>query len=288
MAKKINKEDLFDNYFVTANSAISTFETVFHIDGVWSEIFGVDASEQYGFSSPSVEQIARDHIRASGAWEKLSWLYDYAVYGIVRQHPEDIVIGGAEVLSYITTEMEAPSIEWNHITAQGDGRYALDSGESILLEKLALLANIDVRTVRNAISAGELVAEKGEGLILIENASARNWISGRRGFKPTVFLDEKLDELKEIANPGEFGAFLAAQRKKIGLDSNEKKLTAFHPGADARVLLEIENGVFRLPIDTVFPIADFYQLDRSEFLACVMRVFFSEQLFALRETIKAQ
>jgi hypothetical protein len=93
--------------------------------------------------------------------------------------------------------------------------------------------------------------------------------------------------LEEITGPAEFGAFLSAQRTKIGLVGDENKLAVFHPSVDARAILEIESGVFKLPIDTVFPIADFYQIDRKRFLACVMRVFFGEQLSALRETLTA-
>lgn len=100
-------------------------------------------------------------------------------------------------------------------------------------------------------------------------------------------LDSKIEELNSISTPAEFGVFLTTLRKKLGLDSNESKLLVFHPNVDARAIMEIEQGVFKLPIDTVFPIADFYQLDRKELLSCVMRVFFSEQLSALRESIKA-
>lgn len=287
MAKKINKEILFDNYFDTAVEVFSKFETVFNVDGVWSKIIGVDKKEQFGFSDPKVKQAAQDHVRSSGAWHQLSSLYDYAVDGIAGEHPIDIVIGGAEVLSFVTTENEGPSIEWKQIIAKGDGRFALDDGEFILLDKLALLADVDTRTVRNAISAGELIAEKTESGLYIENTSARNWLSGRRGFKPTVMLDSKVEELNSISTPAEFGVFLTALRKKLGLESNESKLLVFHPNVDARAIMEIEQGVFTLPIDTVFPIADFYQLDRKELLSCVMRVFFSEQLSALRESIKA-
>lgn len=290
MAKKINKEVLFENYFQTANKVFSTFESVFSVEGVWSKIIGVDDSEKYGFSTPLTEQAARDHVRASSAWQSLSQLYDYAVDGLIESgtHPIDVVIGGAEVLSYITTENEGPTIEWEHITAQGDGRYALDDGEYILLDKLALLAGVDVRTVRNAVSTGELVANKDDEGTFIENTSARNWLSGRRSFKPTVNLNRGLEELTKVSSPAEFGAFLVAQRKKIGLDGDEKKLAVFHPSVDSRAIMEIETGVFKLPIDTVFSIADFYQVDRKELLSCVMSVFFGEQLSALRETIKAK
>lgn len=287
MAKKINKEILFDNYFDTAVEVFSTFETVFNVDGVWSKIIGVDEKEQHGFSDYKVKQSAQDHVRSSGAWQQLSSLYDYAVDGIASQHPVDIVTGGAVVLSFIRTENESPALEWEQIIAKGDGRLALDDGNFILLDKLALLADVDTRTVRNAISAGELIAEKTDGGLFIENTSARNWLSGRRGFKPTVMLNSKVEELNSISTPAEFGIFLTALRKKLGLDGNESKLLVFHPNVDARAIMEIEQGVFKLPIDTVFPIADFYQLDRKELLSCVMRVFFSEQLSVLRESIKA-
>lgn len=289
MAKIFNKEALFENYFETAVQVFSKFETVFCVDNVWSKIIGADESEMYGFSSPATEQAAMDHVRKSNAWQTLSQLYDYAVDGIEtdNNHPIDIVIGGAEVLSFITTENEGPVIEWDNITAQADGRFALDEGSLLPINKLALLAGVDVRTVRNAISSGDLISTKSDGDIYIENASARKWLSGRRGFKPTVMLNRGAINLDEVTGPAEFGAFLAAQRTKIGLDSGESKLAVFHPSVDSRAIMEIESGVFKLPIDTVFPIADFYQIDRKDFLSCVMRVFFGEQLSALRETLKA-
>jgi hypothetical protein len=42
--------------------------------------------------------------------------------------------------------------------------------------------------------------------------------------------------------------------------------------------MQLEAGVFALPLDAVFPVADFYQVDRKAFLECVMRVFFYEEL----------
>lgn len=290
MAKKLDKEALFENYFETASMVLSTFESIFDVEGVWSKVFGVNDSEKHKFSTPGAEQAAKDHVRASIAWYRLSQLYDYAVDGIISNVADasDVVIDGAEVLSFITTENYRPADEWKHIIYQGDGRYAVDDGEDILLKKLILLAGVDVRTARNAISAGELATYKQDDVLFVENASARNWLSGRRGFKPTRELNNDLQDLKEVSRPAEFGAFLSAQRKRIGLDGDAKKLAVFHPSVDSRAISEIEMGVFKLPIDTVFPIADFYQIDRKEFLSCVMRVFFREQLSTLREAIKAE
>lgn len=286
MAKKLDKETLFEDYFQTITEVFSTFEAIFEVEGVWSKVIGAQDNEKYSFSSSETEQAAKNHVRASAAWHALSSLYDYAVDGIAGNlHPTDIVIGGAEVLSFVTTENRSPSKEWERIVWQGDGRYALDDGESIMIEKLAFLAGVDVRTVRNAISAGELTAHKTSLGLSVENASARSWLNGRRGFKPTVIVGESINSLLSVSTPSEFGAYLVAQRKKFGLDHSDKVIV-FHASIDANSITEIEIGVFKLPIDAAFPLADFYQLDRKEFLACVMRVFFNEQLITLRETLQ--
>lgn len=288
MVKKTDKQALFEDYFHTLTEVMRTFETVFELEGVWSKVIGVDDTEKHHFSSHESEQAAKSHVRASSAWHSLSCLYDYSVEGIAGDlHPTDIVIGGAEVLSFITTENCSPSKEWERIVWQGDGRFALDDGEPLVLEKLAYLAGVDVRTVRNAISSGELSADKTDEGLRVDNASARKWLQGRRGFKPTVIFGEAIDSLDSISTPAAFGAFLTAQRARMGLDGGDK-VVAFHPGLSAAALMEIEAGVFRLPIDTVFPLADFYQLDRKAFLACVMRVFFNEQLASLRESLLAK
>lgn len=294
MAKKtenraLDKEALFENYFQTCSEVFEVFERAFGIDGVRSKILGIEDSVTLGLSSTSVEQAAKDHVRASVSWYSLSNLYDYAVDGIIAGHndPSGIVIDGAEVIYFITSENYRPSIEWELIILQGDGRVGLDEGTSVLIDKLALLANVDIRTVRNAISAGELIAEKKDGFIFIANASSRNWLAGRRGFKPTKNINQKFDDLSKISSPAEFSAFLVAQREAIGLEGDEKKLVVFHPSVDSKAILELERGAFKLSIDTAFPIADYYQLDRKEFLSCVMRVFFSEQLLALSDVLKS-
>jgi hypothetical protein len=289
MAKKFNKEELFENFFNTTVQAITTFETTFGIDEVWPKIFGVDASNQYDFTNAETEQKAKDHVRASYSWERLSCLYDYAVDGIFSSmHPEDMVLGGADIISFISTETESPSEEWNLIVSLADGRYGLDEGDDIPMVKIALLADVDIRTVRNAISAGELVGSKDDGMVFIENASARNWLMGRKGFKSTFKLNKDMDSLNSISTPMEFGAFLSAKRKDLALEIDDKKLVVMHHSISVKSIIEIEQGVFKLPIDAIFPIADFYKLGRKDLLSCVMRVFFGEQLSALREAIQAE
>lgn len=291
MAKQLNKEELFENYFSTASEVLATFEDTFAVNGVWSTVFGTAGDGAGGFTSADETRAAKDRVRQSSAWGQLSALFDYAVDGrLPSDHaPEDTVIGGAEVLSIITIENCAPAEEWDDIARRGDARFALDTGTALDLERVALLAEVDVRTVRNAVSAGELVAHKvaGEGLT-IDNSSARQWLLGRRGFKPTITSDETAADLSSIKTPAEFAAFLAAQRRRIGLDTRDHKLAVLHPAVDARGLRELEAGVFRFPIDAAYPLADFYRLDRTPFLGCVMRVFFNEQLMALRDALITQ
>lgn len=285
--KQPTKESLFQDFFRTAYDALYSFETWFGAEGVRDKFFGAEESDSY--EDVSAGEIASNQVRQSMAWSALSKLYDYAVDGNAgNDEPTVLVIDGAMVLSLITTENVRPTEAWHLVVAKGDGRYALDDGQDVHVEKLALLADVDVRTVRNAVSAGELMASKYDNVLhpglYAENASARAWLQGRKGFKPTVYAGQTAQPIENVTTPAAFAAFLVARREQLGLDVGDGKLLPMLPGLDAKALAAVEAGVFTLPLNAVNPLADFYQLDRKAFLDCVMRVFFAEYYAALLES----
>jgi hypothetical protein len=274
--KRRSKEELFENYVLTALEVFPEIEIQFNADGLSLQVTGIAWDSE--LNNPKKFDVAKDHMRGSDAWRMLSSMYDYAVDGIVDQFdPDEMVIDSASILSNLQTENHSHSLEWTKLVTNADARFGLDHGDSLSIDRVALLASVDVRTVRNAISAGELVAEKNGSIVFIENESARNWLSGRRGYKPTRMKVELANKITEVSTPAEFGSYLAAQRKHLALDTDGKKLLVFHPSVDANSIIEIEKGVFKLPLDTVFPLADFYQIDRDDFLHTVMSIFYAEQ-----------
>jgi hypothetical protein len=269
MANPYQKEKLFSNFRSAALQSFKALEEKFGVSGLCDQVFGKHAEDER----------AKDRFRASSAWVTLSELFDYAVDGVqLNVHAVDIVIGGAEVISLASSENSRPSPEWDQIIAMGDGRFALDAGDSVMIGKVALLAKVDIRTVRNAISAGELASEKVGNEIFIENASARCWLHTRKGYRPTVPGYMVSSNMEDIVTPAQFGAFLSSQRQRVGHDDGSKKLTVFHRSVNAQELTNLEAGIFSVPLDAVFPLADFYQIGRRELLDCVMRVFFREEL----------
>lgn len=292
-AKRLNKEDLFKDFLYNAYEALWQVELWFNAAGLRDNYFGITGNEDCAsFEDARAHEARTNTVRSSLAWQALSALYDYAVVGIAEDDATyQVVLDGAAVLTLVSSEESRPSEEWSRIVWLGDGRNALDEGSDVLMEKLAFLADVDVRTVRNAISAGELVAFKvTDGLqpgIHIDNASARSWLQGRRGFTPTVFRAETAEAIGDVRSPAEFGAFLVTRREQLGLEAGEGKLLPMVPGVNAKGLAAVEAGVFELPLNAVNPLADFYQLDRKAFLKCVMRVFFSDYYATILESSNA-
>jgi hypothetical protein len=196
---------------------------------------------------------------------------------------EEVVISGSEVLTMLAHENDDPSEEWYSIVQLGDSRFALDDGIDISADKVAMLANVEVRTVRNAISAGDLIVTKVEGKTWVNNQSARRWLSGRRGFKPTRVSGKDVLDISRVGTAAEFGSAIAERRKELGLPSVSSKESGLPPMINADIIALIENGSFNLPLDLVFPLADYYQVDRKEMLGAVMRVFYPEQMLVLAE-----
>lgn len=262
----LTKEDLFQGFLANTRTALDDWERRFQVEGMADLVF-VDGRDD--------ESEARA-LRNSNAWKILSDLYEYAVNGIDNSEDNQtsfLVTEGAEVLELVTTYESSPSPRWEEIVWMADGRFGLDDGQYIDVRKLALLANVDVRTVRNAISAGDLESFKTDAGVFIENAPARRWLLGRRGFKPTVVRAEEVRlDLNLLTTPGEVAAFMAARRLQLGGTVDAA------PTSVQSAIEKIEAGVFDMPLDVAKPLAAFYQLPFKDLLQCVMGVFFPEAL----------
>lgn len=285
VAKKTKQQPLaldrlFDDFFSAARETLSALERRYEVDGVYAQVFG----DNYD------EGAERARLRSSYPWRTLEAAYNYAVNGLLPgvefDEPSSLVVDASDVLHLASSENHSPSAEWRNIIAMADGRWGLDEGEPIHLFKVALLANVDVRTVRNAISAGELASFKSDfdGELWIENASARRWLHGRKGFKPTA-TDALANTvvLDKVSTPAEFGALLVARRASLDSDVMKFKTPEAFVALGGAALGELESGVFNLPLSDAFAIADHYLLDRKQFLKCVMRVFFADELRMLND-----
>jgi len=269
--------DLFNDIFSCISNSLLALEVHFGLDGAHEKVIGPDAQDDQFF-------------RKTRTWETLSQGIDYALNGIEPPDGESMSVPGnlRDILHLASTDSRQPSPNWWMVVDMADGRFALDEGDPVSLPKVALLAKVDVRTVRNAISAGELVALKPEEHSLLskeiqlDNASVRRWLQSRRGFKPTVQRSLDGITLDQVQTPAQFGAFMTEQSKRLA-ESQQSAAPAstasFAASTTAPPVLEA--GVFDLPLSVAFPLADLYQLERKAFIQCVMRVFFAEELAAL-------
>lgn len=278
-------DKLFPHFVHTAYDTFGAMESEFGFGGLVKQFMGGIDYPGTIFHEEELNQHILKHIQNSHAWEQLVILYDFAIDG--RTDDEDtsyIPTNAADILS-LSSFANAPHHKaWERLVWQADGRHGLDSGYPMNFDKLAFLANVDVRTVRNAISAGHLVTVKQCGTDHVQNESARKWLAGRKGFKPTVYAGKTQAALAGVTMPTVFGAILKGQRESILADGG--MLATQHPTLTDSVINTLESGVFDLPLSMVNPVADYYQVDRKQFLGSVMRIFFPEQLVAIQEMSK--
>lgn len=275
MKKLYDLEEMFGDILICTQAAMSSLESLFGVTGLYIQILGEDTERE------------AEQLRGSPAWATLRRLHDYALFGRLNGwEPIDIVVDGSNVIQLVSSENHRPGEGWQRLVAMADARNGLDQGDDIELGRMALLASVDVRTVRNACSAGELPGKKENGKVFIENGAARRWLAARRGFTPTEVVQYETDlPVAQVKTPADFGALLKRQRENAAAGDAVSRPPVRHPSFDAGTLAQLESGVFALPLDAVFPLADFYGLPQHAFLECVMRVFFRTELDAIIEHV---
>lgn len=156
----------------------------------------------------------------------------YGVDGICPrgEHLDDLVLNGQD---FIESVRGADTVDINNEIGSGAGvctevfdralaRWKLDNGESLTIPQVARLAGLDERTVRNAASKtdkGNLQTFSDGGKTYVRAETAYAWLSSKRGFVPTAFVDDDAEsDPMKFSNVAGFMKFLWWKRESLGLD----------------------------------------------------------------------
>lgn len=181
--------------------------------------------------------------------------------------PEEVEFGGLADLS-------------ERVTARHD----LDTGADLGAAQLALLANMSERSVRNAMLAGGDLKVDADGRV--DNAEARRWLQGRRGFIATSRREFPSDvmQLPEALDLVEIPPFIRGRLRAVWSQQGAETLSERDAGfADCVVQASQHSGLAperllagcELPLDV--------RPEDCELWAralCVERVWFTHQVMS--------
>lgn len=274
---QLSKENLFSLILLAKRRTLVEFARTFNLPTVTEQAYGFDPGHPDEQLSEEKWAQVIERTRVSLEWRCFNTVHDFAVDGIYHESVNvyAMLMDASNMARFFMAANPFETKQLDQLVDQAWARHEMEVGGFVRFDPFVRLAGVDARTVRNAISAGDLVFHKNDGNGLIEGASAKRWLTSRRGFKPTRMI-HSYPELATICTPAAFVQFLRninAQRLNDGF--------YLEPPASSRAMLELENGAFNLPLDAVNPLADYYGVSRKEFLKCVMRVFFAAQYQAL-------
>ena len=231
------------------------------------------------FSNATTAALVEEfsNIKQKTIWRTLEDCYQFAFFGREPKESdcnESCVISAGEVVEALMPDCEP----WQIVVAAGNARCALDGGFSVQAGVLPYLARVDIRTVKNAISAKELLVNDSLGSkpVYVTNSSARRWLRHRRHFHP-AWDHRAAESLEKVSSSEDLAEFLQKRRADLEL-TFDKSLMPRHPAVTQQSLEALEDGIFTMPLDVVPQLAEYYHVDEKLLLDVVLHCFCAELL----------
>lgn len=256
-----------------------------HIEGGLRElVFGKNYLEVE--ESPSMA-LGRKNISESEIIKKIHFIYDYGEKGLLPKdfkYEDDISSPIEETEDVVRILSAADTVQQNQeflrelyeLLKKADTRYGMDFLElDLSIENVASLAMIDERTVKNAISSGELETYKEEAgvgkkkITYIKRDSAIRWLLKRKKFIPTQFPTESEMKLKDVKSIVDFKRFIKQRAEEI---------ETYNPQIIAE-LTSISTMVEQSPIvelSSAYRLSEALRLKENEVAIKICEIYFPE------------
>jgi hypothetical protein len=250
--------------------------------------------------------------------QRLDELYEYGVNG--RRHvdfdwdPDDddsaYFLEGLEHFPLMyKNAINAISIAYSrHTVGMARVRWILDEGIGIAtneegawmrggvltLGDVALLANMDEKSVRNAANPKHknyLKTLSYGSRTYVDIEDAKTWLKQRRGFRPTVIVDTAAErDLTRIGffSEQDFGSYLTAQREKKGVSLADVVNAICDSDLTEEKLTVLEQGHFTFHQAPFLALAQFYQLDSRAFVLAGLALHQKLERERIEEQINTQ
>lgn len=210
----------------------------------------------YMYGASECEWTEEESVKRSPIWEGVSEMYDYGVMGVPTGDlvPGAIINGAHAHIEMFLRAMDTPCMKvyleqcgnapprltmlavqsavarmvldgGDRFTDFGAGEFGVGNGDLgyLTLSEVALLANMDERSVRNAANPklpDPLKTAQVGKRSLVNPEEARRWLSGRKGFIPTKKHEEAVPQRPkefDLEVSEELVAIIEQQAKKAGV-----------------------------------------------------------------------
>jgi hypothetical protein len=298
--KAFTKAELHNEIRTYMCAFADCLERVYFMGAGWG-LLGLDSKD---YPKTEIYDLKPEDIDVNKFYitDMLDELYEYGVSGRRNVHfdwlPDDddavFFLQGLDEfpLMYENTMESIPTAFSDHTVKMARARWILDEGSGmdmneagdwirlgvLTLNDVALLANMDEKSVRNAANPkhkNHLKTFNHGARTYVDVEDARAWLQQRRGFKPTVIVDKSAErDLTRIGffSEQDFGSYLVAIPDSL----TEEKLGS------------LEHGQFVFAQVLFVALSQLYELDTKAFVLAALALHQRLERERIEEQINTQ
>lgn len=288
MAKEeiISKEEFLQNIYECALGNFSTMEAYLGIHGIMGQVFGVNDFEELGsahdlpvFKIEQEQELAKNYFRNGKIWYPFECVYEYAVNGDGSKCSFDEITDCVDFKHILHSDHFQISKKSDDIITMALVRHSLDNDSKVMFFNssncnyplaIAQLASVDLRTIKNAVSAGEIESSSKNELCA---SSLKQWLSTRKGFKPTFYTKQNDYFFNSKTS---FTEVLKKARENLGNKFDPKELINACP-SHPNIIQQLELGSLYLSLDKLPLVARTYGIPYPILFKQVMQTFYPNE-----------
>ena len=224
----------------------------------------------------STSELTTESIVTQPIVHDLTQLYRYGCYGEGLVQPEDHLEGPVHFLEETLKGFQATKALT--VIRLATARWMLDTGDlDLTIDQIALLANMDEKSVRNAANPKNRDALKTyshDGRTYVKVVDARDWLSRRRGFVPTRVVEGGLAPLPSegFVSVADVRHYISRRIGHLDMGKGELNRRLKKVGISMEVFDAMKMGSLELVPRQLAAIAKVIELDPTEFAVKITRI----------------